>query len=140
MINIEYKVNHPITMQQFIDVLNSSELGDSALVNDREFIRGILNNSNLLVSAWDNETLVGVARSITDFHCACYLSELAIDKAYQQHGLGKKLQQLTKQQLGPKCKLILIATESANEYYQRMGFKNNPRCWVLEGDSSLGGA
>ena len=135
--NIELKVNQHISLQQFTDVLKSSALGDSDLVNDEEFIQGILDNSNLVVSAWDNEKLVGVARSITDFHCACYLSELAIDKDYQKLGLGKKLQQLTKQQLGPKCKLLLIATDGSNEYYERIGFKNNPRCWVLEGNTPL---
>lgn len=40
-------------------------------------------------------------------------------------------------QLGPKCKLILIAAPSANQYYEHIGFNHNPRCWVLERDSSI---
>jgi len=43
----------------------------------------MIKNSNLVVSAWDGDNLVGIARSMTDFHYACYLSDLAVDKKYQ---------------------------------------------------------
>jgi ribosomal protein S18 acetylase RimI-like enzyme len=49
----------------------------------------MLANSNLLVTAWAGQQLVGIARSITDFHYCCYLSDLAVDVAYQQQGIGK---------------------------------------------------
>ncbi|MCC2616825.1 GNAT family N-acetyltransferase [Aestuariibacter halophilus] len=130
---ITFTINHPISVQQFAEVLGASGLGERELVEDAVFMQGILDHADVLVSAWHGEQLVGVARSITDFHCACYLSELAIRKDYQNLGLGKKLQQLTQQQLGPRCKLILLATDGSNHYYEKMGFQKNPRCWVLEG-------
>lgn len=130
--NIQLKVNHKITTQQFITVLNDSSLAERRPVNDIECIEGMLTNSNLLVSAWDNEKLVGVARCVTDFHYACYLSDLAVSKSHQDLGLGKKLQSTVQKQLGPKCKLILIAAPAANDYYRKIGFTHNPRCWVLE--------
>lgn len=134
---LEFKVNHPLSKEQFVSILTSSELGNAELLEDETFIQGILDNTNVIVTAWDGETVIGVARSITDFHCVCYLSELAVDKAYQEYGVGRQLQSLTKQQLGPKCKLILIATDGSNEYYKKVGFQNNPRCWILEGDASM---
>jgi predicted N-acetyltransferase YhbS len=85
-----------------------------------------------LVTAWDGNKLIGIARSITDFHYACYLSDLAVDKKYQKRNVGKKLQSLTQEQLGTKCKLILIAAPATNSYYKHIGFTNNDRCWVLE--------
>ncbi len=48
-------------------------------------------HSNLVFSAWDNEKLIGVCRSLTDFNYACYLSDLAVDKHYQSAGIGKEL-------------------------------------------------
>ena len=81
--------------------------------------------------------MVGVARSMTDFHYACYLSDLAVDKDYQHQGIGKQLLKLTKSQLNKHCKLILISAPAANDYYPRLGFKNNPRTWVLESDCEL---
>ncbi len=94
----------------------------------------MLANSNLIVTAWAGLPLVGIARSIIDFHYCCYLSDLAVDAAYQQQGIGKQLQRITQQQLGQKCKLILLAALSANSYYEPLGFKHNPRCWVLAAD------
>ncbi len=98
---------------------------------------GMVGNSNLMVSAWEGDKLVGIARSVTDFHYACYLSDLAVHGDYQSAGIGKQLQILTQEQLGPNCKLILIAAPAANGYYEHIGYSNNPRCWVLERDQRL---
>jgi hypothetical protein len=34
-------------------------------------MEGMMKNSNLMVTAWDDEKMVGIARSMTDFHYAC---------------------------------------------------------------------
>lgn len=100
-------------------------------------MEGMVANSNLTVSAWDETLLVGIARSVTDFHYACYLSDLAVHEEYQKTGIGKRLQSLTREQLGPRCKLILIAAPGADSYYARFGFTRTDRCWVLEPGRSL---
>ena len=135
--SIEYKINEPVTTEQFVTLLKSSTLGERRPVDDYECLEGMISNSNLIVSAWQNGNLVGVARSVTDFHYACYLSDLAVTKEHQKNGIGKQLQILTQGQLGPKCKLILLAAPVANQYYEHIGFTNNPRCWVLDRDSSI---
>ena len=128
---ITYKVNEPITADQFIELLKESTLSERRPVDDRPCMEGMVKNSNLMVTAWDKEKLVGVARSMTDFHYACYLSDLAVHEKYQKQGIGKKLQVLTQKQLSNKCNLILVAAPLANSYYDHIGFTNNPRCWVL---------
>lgn len=130
--NIEYKINTPINTEQFIALLNSSGLAERRPVLDYACMEGMLLNSNLIISAWHGTELIGIARCITDFHYACYLSDLAVNQQYQKSGIGKELQRLSQQQLGPRCKLILIAAPSANTYYGHIGFSHNPRCWVLE--------
>ena len=67
----------------------------------------MLQHANLLCTAWDEEELVGIARSITDFEYCCYLSDLAVDKEYQKKGIGKKLVELTRSKLGRSAKLVL---------------------------------
>ena len=135
--NIEYKINEPISTDQFIELLTNSTLGERRPVDDRDCMEGMISNSNLIVSAWDGENLVGISRCMTDFHYACYLSDLAVNEIYQKSGVGKELQRLTQNQLGPKCKLILISAPAANSYYEHVGFTNNERCWVLERSSSV---
>jgi predicted N-acetyltransferase YhbS len=135
--SIEYKVNEPISVDQFIGLLKASTLAERRPIDDLECMQGMISNSNLSVTAWDNERLVGIARSVTDFHYACFLSDLAVHLDYQRSGIGKALQDFTQRQLGPKCNLILVAAPAANSYYRHIGFTNNPRCWVLERDQSI---
>ena len=134
--NIEYKVNASVSTDQFIALLRASALGKRR-PEDRKCLEGMVTNSNLMVSAWEGEKLIGIARSMTDFHYACYLSDLAVDRDYQNGGVGKELLMRTQKQLGPKCKLILIAAPAANSYYKHIGFTNNPRCWVLEREQTI---
>ena len=88
---IQYEDKRTITVDQFIDVLNRSTLGERRPVNDRGRIEKMLKHGNILVTAWDGDLLVGVSRALTDFSFCCYLSDLAVDEAYQKQGIGKEL-------------------------------------------------
>lgn len=89
--SIEYKINAPVSADQFIKLLAGSTLAERRPVDDWECMEGMVKNSNLMVTAWDGDKLVGIARSMTDFHYACYLSDLAVDGNYQKTGIGEKL-------------------------------------------------
>lgn len=135
---IDFKVNHPVTTDQFIGLLESSTLGERRPIQDRSCMEGMVANSNLIISAWDGSQLVGIARSVTDFHYACYLSDLAVHQDYQRSGIGKQLQSLTQMQLGPRCKVILLAAPAASSYYGQLGYTHNDRCWLLEPGVTIG--
>ena len=135
---IEYAVDRPVSVEQFRQVLNASTLGERRPMDDAECLQGMIANSNLIVTAWDEDILVGIARSVTDFHYACYLSDLAVHVDYQRSGIGKQLMVLTQDQLEPKCKLILLAAPAADTYYERVGFTRHPRCWVLDRNKRVG--
>lgn len=136
---ITYQINAPVSAAQFIDLLEKSTLGERRPVHDTECIAGMIANSNLTVTAWESDELVGIARSITDFHYACYVSDLAVCQSSQQRGIGGTLLAITQEQLGPRCTLILIAAPAANTYYEHIGFTNNQRCWTLEREDRVGG-
>ena len=129
---LDYRVNTPITADEFIDVLERSTLALRRPVHDRAAIEAMVKHGNLCVTAWSGATLIGVARSLTDFHYACYMSDLAVDVAYQHDGVGRKLIGVTQQQLGPECKIRLLAAPAAVGYYPKIGFVHNPNCWELE--------
>src|SRR5688572_26502404 len=88
---VTFEIGKPITADAFIDVLSRSTLGQRRPVDDRACIQGMLDHANLLVTAWAGDVLVGVSRSVTDFHFCCYLSCLAVDEKYQHQGIGKEL-------------------------------------------------
>jgi ribosomal protein S18 acetylase RimI-like enzyme len=100
--------------------------------NDRVCLEGMLRNANLTVTAYHDDTLIGIARSVTDFHYCCYLSDLAVDKNHQRRGVGRQLVRMTKRQLGEKCRIILLSAPQAVDYYPKLGFTKHPQSWVLE--------
>jgi len=51
--NIDYKINAPISTDQFIELLKNSALNERRPVDDRACMEGMISNSKLTVSAWD---------------------------------------------------------------------------------------
>ena len=135
--NIRYEHTRSITDAQFIDILKRSTLGERRPVADPVAIKAMLEHANLLCTAWDGDKLVGVARSVTDFQYCCYLSDLAVDAAYQRKGIGKELIRLTQSQLGENAKLILLAAPRAADYYPRLGFDAHKSAWILSASTEI---
>ena len=52
-------------------------------VDDLARIEAMLDASPLVISVRDQDRLVGIARSLTDFCYCCYLSDLAVSKEYK---------------------------------------------------------
>ena len=135
---IHFSTVASLTPTTFTDLLRRSTLAERRPVDDAEAIAGMLANADLTVTAWDGELLVGVARSVTDFTYCCYLSDLAVDVAYQRQGIGIELIAQTQAQLGPRCNLILLAAPAAADYYGHIGSNHHPRCWILPRDKQPG--
>ncbi|MDY6449620.1 GNAT family N-acetyltransferase [Acinetobacter faecalis] len=127
---IIYKVNFKITVDDYIDLLSTTSLGDRRPITNRQCIEGMLKNSNLIVSAWVDRKLIGVSRSVTDFYYCCYLSDLAVSEHFQKYGIGKKLIDLTMEQLQSNCNLILFAAPQATGYYPKVGFTQHLSAWI----------
>lgn len=134
---IDYKVNEPMSAEQFIELLKKTTLGARRPIDDVARIQAMLDNSNLIVTAWGDGELIGVARSVTDFNFCCYLSDLAVDESVQSMGVGKYLILVTKEEVSPECKLILLSAPQAEGYYSKIGFEAHNSAWVLSDESQL---
>jgi predicted N-acetyltransferase YhbS len=118
---ITYRTDITPEINEIIAVCDSSGINRPTYDYDR--IAKMYANSNLVVTAWDKNLLVGIARSLTDFCFCCYLSDLAVRKEYQKLGIGKKLISLTKEKIGEQCMLLLLSAPTAMEYYPNVGFE-----------------
>ena len=136
-VKIHYQHSGQITETAFVDLLRRSTLAERRPIDDPACVEAMLRHANLLCTAWDDSTLVGVARSLTDFEYCCYLSDLAVDQKYQRTGIGKALIRLTQSRLGEKAKIILLAAPKAEDYYRRIGFKPHQSAWILSARGEL---
>lgn len=128
---ITYAIDRKITPEQFVDVLKRSTLSARRPVDDYARIEAMVANADLMITAWQDDLLVGVSRAITDFTYCCYLSDLAVDEAYQKQGIGKELIRLTQQASGPKTTLILLAAPAAAQYYPKIGMERFTDCFLI---------
>ena len=134
---ITYQLTTSISTEDFIDILNRSTLGERRPVDDLECIESMIKNADIIVTAVLDEKIVGVARAVTDFSYCCYLSDLAVDASFQHQGIGKKLIQSVREQLGAKCKVILLSAPAATEYYPKIGFTQHSSAWVLDSSQEI---
>lgn len=126
---IEYQVNHPVQAEEVADVFRDS--GIRRPFDDIERIKSMIDNANLIVAARDGQKLVGIARCLTDFRYCCYLSDLAVDKAYQHSGIGKELIQRVQGNLSEEVSLILLSAPGAMSYYPHVGFNKADNAWII---------
>lgn len=129
---IIYQDKAIISPEQAIDLYIRSTLGERRPINNPSTFSDMLINANLIISAWDEEKLIGISRSFTDFSYVTYLADLAVDASYQRQGVGKRLIEETQLRLGPECMIVLLAAPKANTYYEHIGFEHNPRAWTLK--------
>ena len=127
---IHFRVNEKVTAQAVIEVFKSS--GINRPIDDVKRIQSMLDNSNLVITAWNGTELIGIARALTDFNYCCYLSDLAIKKEHQKLGIGKTLIELTQETIGEQTMLLLLSSNPAMEYYPKIGFEKVGNGFIIK--------
>lgn len=128
---IIYQVEQNLSTDEFVKILKSSTLAERRPANDAKRIEKMLQYANLVVTARLDNKLIGVARSLSDFSFCTYLSDLAVDLAYQKQGIGRELIKHTKL-AAPEAKLILLSAPAAIHYYPRIGMKRHEYCYYID--------
>ena len=131
MSTIDFRFGNDLDLDQVIELYNLSGLGERRPVNDRRIMSDMLRHANLVVTAWDGELLVGIARTLTDFSYVGYLADLAVRASHQRRGIGIDLIQRTRQEMGPRSMLVLLSAPKADDYYPKIGFTKNDSAWTL---------
>lgn len=127
---IVYKTDVVPAIEEIITVYRSS--GINRPIDNPERIKQMYANSNLIITAWVNDELVGIARALTDFCYCCYLSDLAVTREYQKQGIGKRLIAVTKETIGDSSMLLLLAAPQVTNYYPKLGFTMVDNGFILK--------
>ena len=133
----EYNLEPSLSVDEFIDILNRSTLAERRPVDQPESIAAMLSHADLILTARADGLLVGIARSLTDFSYCTYLSDLAVDVAFQGKGIGRELVSRTHDLAGKNTTLILLAAPRARTYYPHIGMTQHESCWILPRSSNL---
>ena len=91
-----------------------------------------LSNSAYLVSAWDDDKPVGVARVISDRGYIYLIVDVIVAPDYQGQGIGRHMVEeievwLRQEKEGkPTMMVYLMAAEGKEEFYEKFGFRRRP--------------
>lgn len=132
---LTYQLEPNLNVAEFVDVLVRSTLAERRPVHRPDVVRGMLQHADVILTARVDDKLVGVSRAVTDYSYCTYLSDLAVDQAYQGFGIGRELIRRTHEAAGVHTTLILLAAPKAQTYYPHIGMEQHPSAWIIRGQS-----
>lgn len=127
---IEYHLNLPLNPVDVARVFDAS--GITRPTHDLPRIARMFAAADLVISAWSEGVLVGVCRALTDYSYCCYLSDLAVDRAFQRQGIGQELIRQVQQHIGDQVSLILLSAPDAMDYYPAQGFTRAENAFLIK--------
>ena len=98
-------------------------------VSDPESVWRMFENSSVVLTAWHEGQLVGIARVLSDGVLYSYLCDLAVEPDVQRLGVGKQLIATVLE----RCKgteLVLRDSDISSGFYAHLGFKRVTNAWV----------
>jgi ribosomal protein S18 acetylase RimI-like enzyme len=115
-------------------------VGWSTYTSKPEALMAALENSDYVLTAWEEDELIGLARAVTDDVSIFYLQDLLVAPSYQRKGVGRKLlEQCLDRFSHVRVKALLTDDEEGQQkLYESMGFTNtkniktNPLTFYLQ--------
>ena len=91
-----------------------------------EQIKQMLANSNVIITIWNNNNLVGFGRATTDKVYRAVLWDIVVSKEVQRVGLGKIIvEELLKDKKINSVEKVYLMTTNSKDFYKQLGFKVN---------------
>ena len=128
---IEFRTDRAVDVRAFKDILERSGLAARRPVADPGRLERMLNAYNLIVTAWHDGLLVGIATCWTDYAHSAYLADLAVAADHQRSGIGRRLVELARETVGPQVTLILLSAPAAVSYYPKIGMERFTDCFIF---------
>ena len=132
--SIVYSETRDIPLDTILKLYSANEWSSANKPNE---LRDALMNSHSLLTAWDNDRLVGLGNAISDGHLVVYYPHLLVDPEYHLQGIGSELMRRLMANYEGFHQHVLIADGSAIDFYEKCGFtragKTEPM-WIYSGD------
>ncbi|AEL27568.1 GNAT family N-acetyltransferase [Cyclobacterium marinum] len=105
--------------------------------NKPKLLTKALLNSHGLVSAWEDEILVGIGNAISDGYLVVYYPHLLVHPDYQKRGIGRNIIAKLKKKYENFHMHMLTADGESIGFYEKSGFElagETRPMWIYQGD------
>lgn len=127
---MEYKINDKgLKAHNFISFVNKVWKGNYDIEKTEVALSKTLN-----ITAYDDDTLVGCLRILTDGYFFGTITELLVLPEYQNHGVGSKLLQLAKE-TSPTI-LYFGAQSGVESFYEKNGCEKSLQSYIIDKNKS----
>jgi len=109
------------------------DAGWTAYTEDPERLERAIANSTHVVSAWDGDRLVGLARAISDGEHVVYAQDLLVLRAYRRRGLGSDLMRRVLEPFEQVRHTVLVTDNNPEmrAFYLALGFEMASRSGMV---------
>ena len=123
MAEIIYKHNSSFTKDDILNLYDNVGWTNYT-ENIKKLIRA-LNNSLYILTAWDENKLVGLIRIIGDGETIIYIQDILVLREYQRQGIGSKLLNTLLYEYKKVRQKVLLTnnTEKTRLFYEANGFE-----------------
>jgi ribosomal protein S18 acetylase RimI-like enzyme len=125
-VTIIYRDDVVPAVEVIIDLYRAAPLNRP--IDDPPRIARSFAGSNIVLTAWNGDRLVGILRGWTDNARDGYICDLAVQPDCQNHGIGRALLDraiATNRQV----QFVLLASPIARDYYRHIGWQPIERGW-----------
>jgi GNAT superfamily N-acetyltransferase len=131
---VEYRDEVELPCDQVVNLY--SECGWSS-AEKPDALLFALSNSQTVVSAWHQNSLIGLGNAISDKALVVYYSHLLVLPSYQKIGIGREIMKRLQSRYIDFHQQILLAIDSAVPFYEKLGFKHSQGVkpmWIYDGN------
>ena len=117
---IEYKTTKDFTEKE-LETLFLSVGWSSGKYPDR--LKIAMQNSDMVISAWDGDKLIGLMNALSDKIMTAYFHYLLVMPEYHAQGIGKTLVDKMLAHYETYARKVLIAYNAEVDFYKKCGFE-----------------
>ena len=131
---IEIKVGHHPSKEDIIDLYKANKW--SSAKKPDQLYKGLV-NSTQLITAYDNDRLIGLANALSDGHLVVYYPHMLVHPDYHGKGIGRMIMDEYQKIYKDFHQQILVADGGAIEFYKKCGFVTageTQSMWIYSGD------
>lgn len=101
-------------------------VGWHAYTRDPQGLVEAVQNSTYVVSLWDDDVLVGLARGLSDDVAIFYLQDVLVHPTWQGQGLGRRLMEHCLQRFAHVRQKVLLTDGDARQrrFYESLGYRD----------------
>ena len=132
--NIEIRTDRDIPKTDIVALYRANEWSSA---EKPELLYRALLNSHSLITAWDEDRLVGLANAISDGHLVVYYPHMLVHPGYHSKGIGKQLFDKLQESYAEFHMQMLTADGKAIQFYEKMGFTRAGQTepmWIYKGN------